>query len=215
MAVAFFLPFVAQATPNNEVKACYECKGADACRPERLGGSEIRSSSVFGAKNLYCYMVRRITPNLTSCHWRIIIGYLYCMDRNSIRRLAILSLVVLLDFAKHSTNLLSAMLTLTYVAILRVRGGVRVCGVSRWGWEGVRVRVSASASARVRVKVSVWGYEDVWVDVGVRVWLCLYWCELTIVCVYVAVDEIISFVWFYVLFWFVGVFWFYLKEMNE
>jgi len=41
--------------PKQEVKACYECKGVDACRPERLSGTEIRTSSVLGAKNLYCY----------------------------------------------------------------------------------------------------------------------------------------------------------------
>jgi len=44
-----------KVTPKNEVKACYECQGADACRPERLQGSHIRTSAAFGAKNLYCY----------------------------------------------------------------------------------------------------------------------------------------------------------------
>jgi len=44
-----------KTTPKNEVKACYECNGADACRPHRLGGSQIRTSAAFGAKNLYCY----------------------------------------------------------------------------------------------------------------------------------------------------------------
>lgn len=44
-----------QPTEKKEVKACYQCKGADACRPERLDGSEIRTSGAFGASNLYCY----------------------------------------------------------------------------------------------------------------------------------------------------------------
>jgi hypothetical protein len=46
-------------TPQQEVKACYECKGVDACRPGRLQGSEIRTSSAFGSKSLYCYTVSR------------------------------------------------------------------------------------------------------------------------------------------------------------
>jgi len=44
-------------TAKGDVKACYECKGVDACRPERLQNSEIRTSSVLGAKNLHCYTV--------------------------------------------------------------------------------------------------------------------------------------------------------------
>ncbi|CAF0896508.1 unnamed protein product [Adineta steineri] len=49
-------PPTPKATPQKEVKACYECKGYDACRPERLHqGAEIRTSSVLGAKNLYCF----------------------------------------------------------------------------------------------------------------------------------------------------------------
>ena len=44
-------------TPKKDVKACYECKGVDACRPEQLEGSEIRTSALLGAKNLYCYTV--------------------------------------------------------------------------------------------------------------------------------------------------------------
>ena len=44
-----------KSTPKQDVKACYECNGVEACRPERLAGSEIRTSSLFGAKNLYCY----------------------------------------------------------------------------------------------------------------------------------------------------------------
>jgi len=42
-------------TQKEEVKACYQCKGADNCRPENLAGAEIRTSAVLGAKNLYCY----------------------------------------------------------------------------------------------------------------------------------------------------------------
>lgn len=48
---------VAEITEKKEVKACFQCKGADACRPERLDGSEIRTSGAFGASNLYCYTV--------------------------------------------------------------------------------------------------------------------------------------------------------------
>jgi hypothetical protein len=51
--------FIAKATPKKEVKACYQCKGADACKPEKLQGSEIRTSGAFGGKNLYCYTVCR------------------------------------------------------------------------------------------------------------------------------------------------------------
>jgi len=48
-------PPAPQATPKEEVKACYECTGVDACRPERLGSAHVRTSAVLGAKNLYCY----------------------------------------------------------------------------------------------------------------------------------------------------------------
>jgi hypothetical protein len=44
-----------KVTPQKEVKACYECKGYEACRPGRLQGSEIRTSAAFGTKSLYCY----------------------------------------------------------------------------------------------------------------------------------------------------------------
>ena len=49
--------FLADVGPKQEVKACYECKGVEACRPERLSGAEIRTSAVLGASNLYCYTV--------------------------------------------------------------------------------------------------------------------------------------------------------------
>ena len=55
--IEFLFHFLAKATPKQEVKACYECKGVDACRSGRLSGSSIRTSAVFGAKNLYCYTV--------------------------------------------------------------------------------------------------------------------------------------------------------------
>jgi hypothetical protein len=42
-------------TPKQEVKACYQCKGYEACKADKLPGSEIRTSAVLGAKNLYCY----------------------------------------------------------------------------------------------------------------------------------------------------------------
>lgn len=41
--------------PKNEVKACYECKGVENCQADRLPGGSIRTSSVLGASNLYCY----------------------------------------------------------------------------------------------------------------------------------------------------------------
>ncbi len=50
---------IAKITAKKEVKACYQCKGADACKPDKLSGSEIRTSGAFGAKNLYCYTVCR------------------------------------------------------------------------------------------------------------------------------------------------------------
>ena len=52
----------AQTTPKQEVKACHQCKGEEACRPERLSGSEIRTSGAFGAKNLYCFTVCARVP---------------------------------------------------------------------------------------------------------------------------------------------------------
>ncbi|CAF0803100.1 unnamed protein product [Adineta ricciae] len=48
-------PPLPNATQKKEVKACYECNGAEACRPQRLGSAEVRTSSIFGASNLYCY----------------------------------------------------------------------------------------------------------------------------------------------------------------
>lgn len=44
-----------RVTEKKEVKACYSCKGSDACRPENLKLSDIRTSGAFGASNLYCY----------------------------------------------------------------------------------------------------------------------------------------------------------------
>lgn len=48
---------VATITRKAEVKACHTCKGAEACKPEKLTNSEIRTSGAFGGKNLYCYTV--------------------------------------------------------------------------------------------------------------------------------------------------------------
>ncbi|CAF1131904.1 unnamed protein product, partial [Didymodactylos carnosus] len=48
-------PPESKVTQEKEVKACYQCKGADACEPDRLEGAQIRTSAVLGAKNLYCY----------------------------------------------------------------------------------------------------------------------------------------------------------------
>ncbi|CAF1284436.1 unnamed protein product [Adineta steineri] len=48
-------PPTPKATTKKEVKACYQCKGAENCKPEKLDGSEIRTSGAFGGKNLYCF----------------------------------------------------------------------------------------------------------------------------------------------------------------
>ncbi|CAF3964432.1 unnamed protein product [Rotaria magnacalcarata] len=48
-------PPPAKISAKKEVKACYQCKGAEGCKPEKLDGSEIRTSGAFGGKNLYCY----------------------------------------------------------------------------------------------------------------------------------------------------------------
>ncbi|CAF2736557.1 unnamed protein product [Rotaria sp. Silwood2] len=53
-------------TAEKEVKACYQCKGAENCRPEQLDGSEIRTSGAFGAKNLYCYTVFKNMDHLNN-----------------------------------------------------------------------------------------------------------------------------------------------------
>ncbi|CAF3710705.1 unnamed protein product [Rotaria sp. Silwood1] len=42
-------------TSKKAVKACYQCKGSEACKAEKLEGSEIRTSGAWGGKNLYCY----------------------------------------------------------------------------------------------------------------------------------------------------------------
>ncbi|CAF4044472.1 unnamed protein product [Rotaria sp. Silwood2] len=42
-------------TAKKAVKACYQCKGAEACKAEKLEGSEIRTSGAWGGRNLYCY----------------------------------------------------------------------------------------------------------------------------------------------------------------
>ncbi|CAF1221697.1 unnamed protein product [Rotaria magnacalcarata] len=48
-------PPAVKATQKQEVKACHECKGAENCKTEKLDGFNIRTSSAFGASNLYCY----------------------------------------------------------------------------------------------------------------------------------------------------------------
>ena len=53
---------IAKITSKKEVKACYQCKGQEACKPEKLTGSEIRTSGAFGGKNLYCYTVSFTGP---------------------------------------------------------------------------------------------------------------------------------------------------------
>lgn len=54
-----FFFYTAKITEKKEVKACYKCKGAENCTPEKLPGSELRTSGAFGGKNLYCYTVSR------------------------------------------------------------------------------------------------------------------------------------------------------------
>lgn len=78
------IEFVAKATPKQEVKACYECKGVEACRPRRLSESSIRTSAVFGASNLYCYTVKiRKPPYLL---WIFFISDEFLEIRREIRR---------------------------------------------------------------------------------------------------------------------------------
>jgi len=94
------------------VKACYQCKGAEACKPENLGGAEIRTSAVLGASNLYCYTVCRIFfPNELS-HFRFFVFF-----RNSILKQVKLLLVVVSDLVKHLINISNAMLNIIYVAM--------------------------------------------------------------------------------------------------
>ncbi|CAF0856578.1 unnamed protein product, partial [Didymodactylos carnosus] len=40
---------------EQEVKVCYQCKGAQNCKPENLHKQELKTSGAFGGKNLYCY----------------------------------------------------------------------------------------------------------------------------------------------------------------
>ncbi len=105
-----FIMFIAKPTPKKEVKACYQCEGAHACRPEKLEGAEIRTSSAFGAKNLYCYTVCK-KIQLSQCF------ICFMFDRNSIQRQVSLSLVVVLDLAKLLTKILNAMLSIIYAAM--------------------------------------------------------------------------------------------------
>ena len=93
----------AQATPKQEVKACYQCKGEDACRPERLSGSEIRTSGAFGAKNLYCFTVCARVPLCRPYPVRL------RLSRNSIPRQAPLLPVVVSDSVKVSTRISNVM----------------------------------------------------------------------------------------------------------
>lgn len=61
---SIFSGLIAKEEPKQEVKACYQCKGAENCSPDKLDGSEIRTSSALGAKNLYCYTVCKKTSRL-------------------------------------------------------------------------------------------------------------------------------------------------------
>ena len=80
--------FIAKATPKQEVKACHQCNGADACKPEKLQGSEIRTSAALGASNLYCYTVCR--KNYTFLYLLSLLllnfnGYLFVLYLSEIR----------------------------------------------------------------------------------------------------------------------------------
>lgn len=107
-----FFDFLATDTPKQEVKACYQCKGAEACKPERLPGAEVRTSAVLGAKNLYCYTVcGKIFIN------KPILMIYFVYNRNFIQKQVKLLLVVLLDLVNHSINILNAMLNIIYAAM--------------------------------------------------------------------------------------------------
>ncbi|UJR21676.1 hypothetical protein I4U23_024753 [Adineta vaga] len=71
---------LAKVTPKKEVKACYQCKGAEACKPEKLDGAEIRTSGAFGAKNLYCYT--KFDPKTGAAVARGGFGFGESLDKN-------------------------------------------------------------------------------------------------------------------------------------
>ena len=108
----FVCLLIAEATQKKDVKACYECKGAEACRPERLQGTEIRTSAILGAKNLYCYTVRSGNISLWCFH-----RHLYRTNRNLTHRRVPQLLVVLSDLVNYSTSLSSATPRITCAAM--------------------------------------------------------------------------------------------------
>ena len=116
--VVFF--FAAKVTPKQEVKACYKCKGAENCKPEKLDGSEIRTSGAFGGKNLYCYTVS--IWKLQSLSWGL--SLIFPRLRNSTQRLDLLSLVVVLVSASHWIKISNATLNITYAV-------TRICATSK------------------------------------------------------------------------------------
>jgi len=78
--------------PKGEVKACYECKGVEACQPQNLPQNQIRTSAVLGASNLYCFT-------------------------NLILKQVKLLLVVVSDLVKFLINILNAMLNIIDVVM--------------------------------------------------------------------------------------------------
>jgi len=102
------------------VKACHTCKGAEACKPEKLDGSKIRTSGAFGGKNLYCYTVCK---RKLFCVFHLIVLFVkyyysfFLLCRNLIQRQVYLSLVVLLDLVKQSIKISNAMPSIFYVAM--------------------------------------------------------------------------------------------------
>ena len=104
--------FSAKVEPKSEVKACYECKGVEACRADQLSTGSIRTSAVLGASNLYCYTVclKKYIESIN--HFLVFISH-----RNLILKQVMLSLVVVSDLVKSSINILNAMLNTIYVAM--------------------------------------------------------------------------------------------------
>jgi hypothetical protein len=107
------IEYVAEPTPKKEVKACFQCKGADACQPDKLDGSEIRTSGAFGGSNLYCYTVRQ-RQCLFSHHLSMFI-----FNRNSILRQALLLLVAVSALVNHWIRILNVMLS-TIFAVMKI-----------------------------------------------------------------------------------------------
>lgn len=103
--------YLENITSKKAVKACFVCKGAENCKPEKLDGSEIRTSGAFGGKNLYCYTVWSWKRNLSFC-----LNNLF-PHRNSIQKQAKLLLVVVLVLVKPLIRISNATQNIIYAAM--------------------------------------------------------------------------------------------------